>query len=447
MTQRALKIRFGRADVTDGSRGGICRQTLICLLTLVAVVGAVTAYSVAEARILIPMDLTQADHLKAYGVAFHALSRGEQVEWLLNYRGGSFLLDTTNETRRDALLKGVSVQELGPSQEGAIYAEIEQNNMEVVILETPPRIAVYAPQLTNEPWDDAVVLALEYSEIPYEMIYDEAVHEGRLADYDWLHLHHEDFTGQYGKFYAAFRAADWYRGRQAHFEEAAHSAGYNKVWQHKHASVRFIKEYVAGGGFLFAMCSGTDSFDIALASGDVDIVDTVYDGNPANPQSQQLLDFSETLAFENFHLVMNPYEYEFSDIDMSNYSKMRGASADYFVLFEFSAKEDQVPTMLTQCHVDMVNGFLGQTTSYNRLTLKKSTLILGDLPGSNEVKYIHGNYGKGTFTFFGGHDPEDYQHRVGDPPTRLELHKNSPGYRLILNNILFPAAEKKERKT
>lgn len=440
-----------RKDVTTrrpvALDAGRRRPILAVLLIMLALFGCRFPGGVASARILIPMDLSQTDHLKAYGVAFHALSRGEQVEWLLNYRGGSFMMDTTDETRRDALLKGVSAVDLAPSQEGAIYAEIEQNNMDVVILETPPRIAVYAPQLTTEPWDDAVVLALEYSEIPYDMIYDEAVHEGRLADYDWLHLHHEDFTGQYGKFYAAFRSADWYRGRQAQFEEAASRAGYGKVWKHKHATARFIKEYVAGGGFLFAMCSGTDSFDIALAAGDVDIVDTVYDGNPANPQSQQLLRFSETLAFENFTLEMNPYVYEFSNIDMSNYAKMRGATADYFVLFEFSAKEDQVPTMLTQCHVDMVDGFLGQTTSYNRTTLKKSALILGDIPGTNEVKYIHGNYGNGTFTFFGGHDPEDYQHRVGDPPTRLELHKSSPGYRLILNNILFPAAEKKERKT
>ncbi len=414
----------------------------LCILLLLVVVT-----SVCPARILVPMDLTQTDHLKAYGVAYHALSRGESVEWLLNYRGGSFLIDGTKEARRDILLRGVLGHELSSAEEVEIYAEIEQNNMDMIMLETPPRIAVYAPPLAEEPWDDAVVLALEYSEIPFDQIYDIEIHEGRLSEYDWLHLHHEDFSGQYGKFYAAFRSADWYRSRQTRFEEAALSAGYSQVWRHKHATTQIIKDYVARGGFLFAMCSGTDSFDIALSAGGTDIVDTVYDGDPADAQAQQKLDFSRTLAFENFVLETNPYVYEFSNIDMSNYSKMRGAAADYFLLFEFSAKEDPVPTMLTQCHVDMVNGFLGQTTSYNRQTIKKSTLILGDIPGTNEVKYIHGNFGKGTFTFFGGHDPEDYQHRVGDPPTRLELHKNSPGYRLILNNILFPAAEKKERKT
>jgi len=415
--------------------------------TLLSALMLFTVALACQARILIPMDLTQTDHLKAYGIAYGALARGENVEWLLNYRGGSFLLDGTKEARRDLLLRDVLGHELSSADEAGIYAEIEQNNMDMIMLETPPRIAVYAPPLTNEPWDDAVVLALEYAEIPYDQIYDMTVHDGKLSEYDWLHLHHEDFTGQYGKFFAAFRSADWYRSRQQVSEAAASAAGYNKVWRHKHATARIIKDYVARGGFLFAMCSGTDSFDIAMAAGDTDIVDTVYDGDPANPRSQELLDFSRTLAFENFILEMNPYVYEFSNIDMSNYSKLRGPAADYFLLFEFSAKEDPVPTMLTQCHVDMVNGFLGQTTSYRRQTLKKSTLILGDIPGTDEVKYIHGNFGQGTFTFFGGHDPEDYQHRVGDPPTRLELHKNSPGYRLILNNILFPAAEKKERKT
>jgi hypothetical protein len=260
-------------------------------------------------------------------------------------------------------------------------------------------------------------------------------------------LHHEDFTGQYGKFYAAFHSAQWYRARQSVLEGSAHEAGYAHVWQHKHAAVAKIKEYVAQGGFLFAMCSGTDTFDIALAAGDVDIVDAVYDGTPAAPNAQQRLDFSRSLAFENFRLEMNPFVYEFSDIDMSDYSRLRGPEADYFVLFEFSAKEDPVPSMLTQCHVNMVNGFLGQTTSYKRDTIKPGVLILGDVPGTPEVKYIHGNFGQGTFTFLGGHDPEDYQHRVGDPPTKLELHKTSPGYRLILNNVLFPAAQKKERKT
>ncbi len=404
--------------------------------------------SVAAPRLLVPMDLVQTDHLRAYGLAYHALEAGENVEWLLNYRSGSFLIEDTRENRRMALLSGVFIQLVTAGQEGSIYQEIEEQNMEVVLLETAPKVAVYAPHLViDEPWDDAVVLALDYAAIPYDTIYDEEVLSGRLVEYDWLHLHHEDFTGQYGKFYSGFRHAAWYQQRQLFFEETARQAGYARVWQHKHAIVQRIKQYVARGGFLFAMCSGTDTFDIALAAGDVDIVDTVYDGNPADPQAQQSLDFSQTLAFENFTLEMNPYVYEFSNIDMSDYSRLRGAAADFFVLFEFSAKEDPVPTMLTQCHVNMVNGFLGQTTSFNRTTLKPSTLVLADTPGTQEVKYVHGNFGKGTFTFYGGHDPEDYQHRVGDPPTDLELHKNSPGYRLILNNVLFPAAKKKERKT
>ena len=402
---------------------------------------------VAEAGLLIPMDLTQTDHLKAYGLAFHALERGENVEWLLNYRGGAFLLDDTREGRRDALMAGVRVEATNSGDEAAIYQEIEGQNMDVVLLEKPPRVAVYAPPSDDEPWDDAVILALTYAEIPFDQIYDEEVQSGRLSEYDWLHLHHEDFTGQHGKFHAAFRNAAWYQERKVRLEEMATEAGYARVWEHKHATVRAIRQYVARGGFLFAMCSGTDSFEIALAAGDTDIVDTVYDGNPANPQAQSRLDFEPCLAFENFQLEMNPYVYEFSNIDMSNYSRLRGPEADYFLLFEFSAKEDPIPTMLTQCHVNMINGFLGQTTSYNRATLKSATLVLGDTPNTEEVKYIHSNLGKGTFCFLGGHDPEDYQHRVGDPPTELELHKNSPGYRLILNNVLFPAAKKKERKT
>ncbi len=419
------------------------------MLRLAAIAfGLLVASQPVSGRLLIPMDLVQMDHLRAYGVAYHALEQGENVEWLLNYRGGSFLLEDTEENRRTCVLRGVSFEPVSAGEEASIYAEIEENNMEVILLEKAPRIAVYAPPPdVDEPWDDAVVLALNYAKIPFDRVYDDEVLSGKLLQYDWLHLHHEDFTGQYGKFYAGFHSAEWYKRRKARFEAAAHAAGFQKVWQHKHATAEKIKEYVARGGFLFAMCSGTDTFDIALAAGDVDIVAEVYDGDPADPHAQEKLDFSRCLAFENFTLEMNPYVYEFSDIDMSNYSRLRGPEADFFVLFEFSAKEDPVPTMLTQCHVNMINGFLGQTTSFNRKTLKPSTLVLADVPGTDEVKYIHGNYGKGTFTFYGGHDPEDYQHRVGDPPTRLELHKNSPGYRLILNNILFPAAEKKHRKT
>lgn len=418
----------------------------IALLAIVALAGLLPG--AAGARLLVPMDLSQTDHLKAYGVAYAALAAGENVEWLLNYRSGSFLLEDTPENRRTALLRGVRIEETTGADEADIYAQIEQNNMDVMLLEKAPRVAVYVPPPTvDEPWDDAVILALTYAEIPFDQLYDHEVLSGRMEEYDWVHLHHEDFTGQYGKFYAAYRNAHWYRNTQAQLEAAAREAGFPHVWQHKHASARRIKDYVAQGGFLFAMCSGADTFDIALAAGDVDIVDTVYDGTPAHPNAQRLLDYDRCLAFENFVLEMNPFVYEFSDIDMSDYAQLRGPEADYFVLFEFSAKEDPVPTMLTQCHVNMVNGFLGQTTSFKRDTLKPATLVLADVPNSPEVRYIHGNYGKGTFTFLGGHDPEDYQHRVGDPPTRLELHKNSPGYRLILNNVLFPAAQKKERKT
>jgi hypothetical protein len=400
----------------------------------------------AGARLLIPMDLTQTDHLKAYGVAYHCLQRGQNVEWLLNYRGGSFLVEDTETNRREMLLEGVRFEPVSGSQEAEIYATIEENNMEVVLLEKAPKVAVYIPPV-SEPWDDAVTLALTYAKIPFDRIWDEEVLAGKLSQYDWLHLHHEDFTGQYGKFYAAFHNASWYRERQALYEERARQAGYATVWQHKHAVARKIKEYIAQGGFVFAMCSATDTFDIALAAGNVDIVDVVYDGDPPDPGAQSRLDYSQCLVFQDFVLEMNPLVYEYSDIDMSDYAAMRGPEADYFTLFDFSAKEDPVPTMLTQCHVNVIKGFLGQTTAFNRKRLKPSTIILAEAEGTDEVKYVHANYGKGTVTFLGGHDPEDYQHQVGDPPTRLELHKNSPGYRLILNNILFPAAQKKERKT
>jgi len=406
------------------------------------------ALSTARADLLVPMDLTQTDHLKAYGAAYHALELGIDVEWLLNYRGGSFLMAADPEIERRLLLDGVRYEQIDAGAQAAVYQEIEDGNMQAIVLEKAPRIAVYVPPADiDEPWDDAVILALEYAGIPFDRIYDDEVQAGRLSEYDWLHLHHEDFSGQYGKFYAGFHSAAWYQNRKTQLEARAHAAGYDKVWRHKHATVEAIREYIARGGFLFAMCSGCDSFDIAAAAGNVDIVDPVNDGDPADPQAQARLDFSRCLAFQDFTLEMNPFIYEFSDIDMSDYAQLRGPAADYFVLFEFSAKEDPVPTMLTQCHVNMVNGFMGQTTSFKRGTLKPATLVLAEVPGSEEVRYVHGNFGQGTFTFLGGHDPEDYEHRVGDPPTRLELHKSSPGYRLILNNVLFPAAQKQERKT
>jgi hypothetical protein len=415
---------------------------------LLAVILLLTAASPGWAKLLVPMDLAQTDHLKAYGLVFWCLTHGQTTEWLLNYRGGSFFIEDRAENRTEAGFRGVLFEETTGSQVSAIYAEIEGQNMEVVLLETAPRVAVYAPpDVEDEPWDDAVALALDYADIPYTRIYDEEVLEGQLEEYDWLHLHHEDFTGQYGKFYAAYRNADWYLNQQKLADNTARRLGFKKVSELKKSVARTIKEYIGKGGFVFAMCSGTDTFDIALAAEGVDIVPREYDGDAAAADAAKWLDFSKCLVFSDFTLEMNPYVYEFSSLDTSNYAALRGAEADYFTLFNFSAKMDPVPTMLVQDHVSVVNGFLGQTTGFFKNLVKPAVTILGEVEGMNEVKYVHSNYGKGTITFLGGHDPEDYQHAVGDPPTNLALHKNSPGYRLILNNILFPAAEKKERKT
>ncbi|MEZ4650798.1 MAG: asparagine synthetase B [Candidatus Eisenbacteria bacterium] len=392
------------------------------------------------------MDLEQTDHLRAYGVAYRSLERGENVEWLLNYRGGAFLLEDSRANERECLLAGVAFARQGGGEISQIYDTIEANNMEVVLLEKAPRICVYTPP-NKQPWDDAVTMALTYADIPFEKVWDEEVLAGKLLQFDWVHLHHEDFTGQYGKFWASYASAPWYVEQQRQFEAAAHAAGFATVWEHKQAVVRRIREYVAQGGFLFAMCSATDTFDISLAAQGVDIVDVPYDGDGPDPGAQSRLQFDNCFVFHDFHLEMHPSVYEFSDIDMTEAAIRRGQRADFFTLFDFSAKEDPVPTMLTQCHVNVIPGFMGQTTSFRKSLLKKSTIVLAETEGAGEVKYLHGNFGQGTFTFYGGHDPEDYQHRVGDPPTDLRLHKNSPGYRLILNNILFPAAEKKERKT
>lgn len=399
-------------------------------------------------KILIYMDLKQTDHLKAYGVAYWALERQINVEWLLNYRGGSFMLDDYPAVERELRLRGVAFSNITGAQASQIYSEIEENNMDVVLLEKAPKIAVYTPP-NKQVWDDAVTLALTYAEIPYETLWDAEVLKGDLEKYDWLHLHHEDFTGQYGKFYANFRNAPWYIEEVMKTEAMAKSLGFTKVSEEKKAVARHIKDYVSKGGFLFAMCSATDTYDIALAAENTDIVAEVFDGDPIDPNCQQKLDYSKTFAFENFVVETNPMVYEHSNIDFppSNMPRIRDAEADYFTLFEFSAKYDPVPTMLTQNHVSVVKGFMGQTTGFKRDLIKKSVTIMGEVEGTEEVKYIHGNYGRGTFTFYGGHDPEDYQHFVYDPPTQLSLHKNSPGYRLILNNILFPAAKKKPMKT
>jgi len=399
-------------------------------------------------RLLIPMDLQQRDHLKAYGVAFWALERGVTVEWLLNYRGGVFMLDYHGSVAQEAQIRGVSADVISEAQAAGIYAEIDGGNMEVVLLEKAPKIAVYTPP-NKRPWDDAVTMALEYAQIPYEKIWDEDVLKGALKEYDWLHLHHEDFTGQYGKFYSSYGREAWYQMQQRDYEAMARRLGYTKVSDQKKAVALEIYDYVVAGGFLFAMCSATDSFDIALAAVNVDICHEVFDGDPADPQAQASLDFSRTVAFENFSLEQNPLVYEFSDIDTTpkDVRQIRTAEAEYFTLFEFSAKYDPVPAMLTQSHTNVVDGFLGQTTAYRRSLIKDSVVILGEVEESEEVKYIHGSAGKGTFTFYGGHDPEDHKHLVHDPPTNLALHPNSPGYRLILNNVLFPAAKKKDRKT
>jgi hypothetical protein len=399
-------------------------------------------------KILIPMDQVQKDHLKAYGTTFWVLGEKIKVEWLLNYRGGSFLMDSYPKIEQECRLRGVSFEIINVDQNLAIYNEIEINNMDIVLLEKPPKIAIYTPP-NKQPWDDAVTLALTYAEVPYKTLWDEEVFNGTLSQYDWLHLHHEDFTGQYGKFYRNYHTASWYIDQQNQFEQMAKKLGFDSVHTQKKMLAQMIKNYVTNGGFLFAMCSATDSFDIALATQNIDVAHSVFDGTPIQKDLIDKLKYNETLAFNDFKIISDPMVYEYSDIDYppSNNPIVRGAEADYFTLFSFSAKYDPVPTMLTQNHVSNIKGFMGQTTGYNRKKIKKHITILGEDQTNPQVKYIHGNYGKGTFTFLGGHDPEDYQHFVGDPQTELSLHRNSPGYRLILNNILFPAARKKERKT
>jgi len=418
---------------------------------LVAVVFANALVCVqGQTRMLVPMDLSQTDHLKSYGLAYWVLEKNGQVDWLLNYRGGSFLLEYSEVVARECRIRGIAFESLSAAEAAQVFSNVqrEEANTDVVRLEKAPRIAVYVPP-DFKPWDDAVTLALEYAEIPYTKVWDEEVLGGKLSDYDWLHLHHEDFTGQYGKFYANFRTAQWYVEQQSMYEREAKRLGYSKVGEEKKAVARAIKDFVGNGGFMFAMCSATDSYDIALAAEGVDICDVMFDGDPPDRSAQARLDFSKAFAFENFKLDMNAYRYEYSDIDIpsSDPPPLRDQTTDFFTLFEFSAKHDPVPTMLTQNHVSIVKGFMGQTTAFKKSLIKRTVVTLAEREGTEEVRYIHGNFGRGTFTWFGGHDPEDYQHAVGDPPTDLSLHKNSPGYRLILNNILFPAAKKKQQKT
>ena len=401
----------------------------------------------AQAKLLIYMDLQQTDHLKAYGITFNALKDGITSDWLLNYRGGSFMFDYSEQLALRCRLKGVAFLTLSNQDAVQIYSLVqsEDQNMEVVRLEKAPKIAVYVPP-GFQPWDDAVMLALNYAEVSYDKIWIEEILRGDLEKYDWLHSHHEDFTGQYGKFYSSFSGAQWYVEQQMLYENEAKKLGFKKVSDMEKAVVQTIKNYLAQGGFMFAMCSATDSYDITLSTMNVDIVDRMYDGDPPDPDVQNKLDFANTFAFENFKLEMNPLIYEYSDIDIQPL-EVGDQRNDYFTLFDFSAKYDPVPTMLTQNHLNVIHGFMGQTTMFRKKYIKNSVYILGERAGADQIKYIHGNYGRGTFTFYGGHDPEDYQHAVGDPPTDLSLYKNSPGYRLILNNILFPAAKKKVQKT
>ncbi len=408
--------------------------------------------------ILIPMNEEQTNHLKAYGIAYWLLEQNIEVDWLLNYEGGSFAFKHHSSFENELRIRGVSYETIPDGKYTAILDKIAnpEANMDLVKLEKAPKIAVYTPDINarnegkSQPWDDAVTLVLTYAEIPYDAIYDEDVINERLTieGYDWLHLHHEDFTGQYGKFYSNYKNAPWYINQVKREEARAKSLGFAKVSQLKLAVAQKIKSYVVGGGFMFAMCSATDSFDIALCAEGHDICESMFDGDRADPTAQDKLDYSQSLAFENFLLERDPMKYEYSTIDATQHRRGKIAkSMDYFTLFEFSAKWDPVPTMLTQCHTTTVKGFMGQTTAFRKQFIKSNVLILGETKSVNEARYVHGTFGLGTWTYYGGHDPEDYQHFVNDPPTDLNLHPNSPGYRLILNNVLFPAAKKKKQKT
>ncbi|GEJ33669.1 hypothetical protein FPKKA176_contig00079-0018 [Flavobacterium psychrophilum] len=392
-------------------------------------------------------ETSQKNHLKAYGITYWALEKQYKASWLLNYRGGSFLLPDVSDIRKECQIRGVSFEVLSDNQTNNILAGISSpsQNMEVVVLEKAPKVAVYSPP-GKQPWDDAVTMVLTYAEIPFTTIYDQEVLSDQLILYDWLHLHHEDFTGQYGKFFGAYRTAPWYIQQKQDAEALAKKLGYNKVSQEKGAVARKIRDFVIGGGFMFAMCSATDSFDIALAAEGIDICESMFDGDESEANYQSKINYSKTFAFKDFILDRKPEHYEFSDIDMTEKRRIP-FEKDYFTLMEFSAKWDVIPTMLCQNHTSLVKGFMGQTTSFERQLIKTNVLVLGENQINEEARYIHGQKGKGFFTFYGGHDPEDFQHRVGDEPTVLDLHPNSPGFRLILNNILFPAARKKKQKT
>ena len=416
----------------------------VILLGLVLLSGA----SLRASYLVIPMDQTQSNHLKAYGIAYWVLQQQQTIDWLLNYRGGTFACEYAQKLENECVIRGVKYEVISDAQFNQIVSTIASpsSNMDLMKLEKHPKIAVYSPK-NKQPWDDAVTLALTYAEIPYEVVFDDEVLYDKLPEYDWLHVHHEDFTGQYGKFYRVYRNAPWYIAQQRSFEETARKHGYAKVSELKLAVVNKIRDFVAGGGFMFAMCAATDTYDIALAASGVDIVESMFDGDRADPNAQSKLNFANTFAFQNFQLIRNPYEYEFSTIDVDPQTRGLTQENDYFNLFEFSAKWDPIPTMLVQNHERIVKGFMGQTTAFRKEYIRSDVLVLGENKTVGEAKYLHGEFGKGFWTFYGGHDPEDYQHRVGEAPTDLNLHPNSPGYRLILNNILFPAAKKKKQKT
>ncbi len=420
-------------------------KLFVLILTALFLVG----YVGKATQILLPMDQEQKNHLKAYGLAYWALTKSVEVEWLLNYRGGCFMMAQNIAIENECVIRGVSYTVLSEAQAQSIRNEMAgpEVNQDVMKLEKPPKIAVYSPK-EKRPWDDAVTLVMTYAEIPYDVVFDEELLSDKLPKYDWLHLHHEDFTGQYGKFYAAYHNFPWYQQQVRTYEAVAQKFGFQKVSQMKLAVVKKIREFVSGGGFLFAMCSATDTYDIALAADGLDICASIYDGDGADPRASSKLNFNNTFAFRNFRLVDDPMQYEYSDIDNQVYERpgMREAT-DYFQLFQFSAKWDPIPTMLTQNHETSIKAFMGQTTAFKSKMIKSDVVVMGENKAINESKYIHGNFGKGTWTFYGGHDPEDYEHRVGEEPTDLNLHPNSPGYRLILNNILFPAAKKKKQKT
>jgi len=423
------------------SHSNISRKWVLLVMLLLLIRTANAAF------ILIPMDEKQANHLKAYGITYWTLEQGLEVKWLLNYRGGSFLIQQQQAIASECTIRGVSFETLADGQANNLLADIsrEDVNQDAVSMQKAPKIAVYSPP-NKQPWDDAVTLVLTYAEIKFDVIYDEDILNGKLKDYDWLHLHHEDFTGQFGKFFQAYQHVPWYQEEVRINKELAQKMGFMKVSEMKKVITREIHKYIENGGFLFAMCAATDTYDISQATQNVDICESMYDGDPADPAMNEKLDFSQTLAFQNFTIDRNPYEYKFSDIDVTTTRKVP-REQDYFTLFQFSAKWDPVPTMLCQNHVSMIKGFMGQTTAFDRKLIKSNVLIMGENKAAGEARYIHGDLGKGFWTFYGGHDPEDFQHFVGDPATDLNLHPNSPGYRLILNNVLFPAAKKKKQKT